>query len=83
MDFIEPLPRTKTKKKYFFVLTDYTTRLPEARAVSAPSSRAALDMMLDICCLFRITKQILTDRESHFVNSFENSSQEVGNSTYI
>ena len=69
MDFVGPLPRTKQGKKYILVLMDYGTRQPEAKAVSAPTSRAAADMVLDICCRFGVPKEIFTDRGSHFVNS--------------
>ena len=48
---------------------DYGTRWPEAKAVSAPTSRTAADIVLDICCHFGVPKEILTDRGSHFVNS--------------
>ena len=46
---------------------DYATRGSEAKAVSAPTSRAAADMVLDTC--FGVPNEVLTDRESHFVNS--------------
>ena len=69
IDFVGPLPRTKQGKKYILVLMDYATRWPEAKAVSAPTSRTAADMILDICCRFGVPKEILTDRGSHFVNS--------------
>ena len=48
---------------------DYATRWLEAKAVSAPTSRAAADMVLDTCCCFGVPNEILTDRGSHFVNS--------------
>ena len=69
IDFVGPLPRTKQGKKYILVLMDYTTRWPEAKAVLAPTSRTAADMILDICCRFGVPKEILTDRGSHLVNS--------------
>ena len=69
IDFAGPLPRTKQGKKYILVLMDYATRWPEAKAVSAPTSRTAADMILDMCCCFGVPKEILTDRGSHFVNS--------------
>ena len=48
---------------------DYATRRPEARAVSAPTSRIAADMVLDTCCCFGVPNEILTNRGYHFVNS--------------
>ena len=68
MDFVGPLPRTKQGKRYIIVLMDYATRWPEAKAVSAPTSRAAVDVILDICNRFGVPKEILTDTGSHFVN---------------
>ena len=69
MDFVGPFPRTKQGKRYIIVLMDYATRWPEAKAVSAPTSRAAVDVILDICNRFAVPKEILTDRGSHFVNA--------------
>ena len=69
MDFVGPLPRTKQGKRYIIVLMDYATRWPEAKAVSAPTSRAAVDVILDIYNRFGVPKEILTNRGSHFVNA--------------
>ena len=68
MDIVGPLPRTKQEKKYILILMDHATRWPEAKAVAAPTSRAAGDMVLDTCC-FGVPNEILTVRGSHFVNS--------------
>ena len=72
MDFVGPLSTTKQGKIYILVLMDYGTRWPEAKTVSAPTSRAAADMVLDICCCFGVPNEIVTDRWSHFVNSLLN-----------
>ena len=60
------MPRTKQEKKLILVLMDYGTRWPEAKAELASNSRAAADMVLDICCHFGVPKENLTDRGSHF-----------------
>ena len=55
MDFVGPLPRTNNYKgKNILVLMDYGTRWPEARAVSVPTSIAAADIVLDVCCHFGV-----------------------------
>ena len=49
----------QNKGKNILVLMDYGTRWTEAKAVSAPTSRAAADMVLDICCRFGVQRKSL------------------------
>ena len=62
-------PRSSSGKRYIFTLVDYTTRYPEAIALSNISTETVADAMLDIFSRVGIPEEIASDRGSQFTAS--------------
>ena len=69
LDYVGPLPETKSGNKYLIVAIEYLTGWPIAKAVkSANASTTAKFIYHDIVCQFGVPKIIMTDRGTHFNN---------------
>src|SRR3954453_22101162 len=74
MDIVEPLLMTNRGNKYIVVATEYLTKWPEARALQNAKASSVLSFFYeDIICRHGCSKEILTDREMHFVNEMLDS----------
>src|SRR5579862_2265881 len=74
MDIVGPLPKTPRGNLYIVVATEYLTKWPEARAIpDAKASSVVSFFYEDIICRHGCLKEILTDRDTHFVNEMLNS----------
>ena len=69
IDFVGPLPRTKSRNKYIITAIDYLTKWPEAKAVpEATAEQTATFIYEEIICRHGCPTKILSDRGSHFKN---------------
>ena len=74
MDIVGPLPKTIRGNMYIVVATEYLTKWPEAQAI--PNAKASLVILFfyeDIICRHGCPKEVLTDRDMHFVNKMLDS----------
>ena len=73
IDFVGPLPRTRYRKRYIIVVTDYMTKWPEAKAVKEAIAKVTVEFIYkEIICRHGTPKIILTDRGTHFNNQLVN-----------
>ena len=69
IDFVGPLPKTKSGNKYIITAMDYLTKWPEAKAVpEATAEQTAIFIYEEIICRHGCPTKILSDRGSHFKN---------------
>jgi len=69
IDIVGPLPITKQGNKYIIVATDYFTKWPEAEAISEATGKHIAKFIYQvIICRHGCSKQILSDRGTHFRN---------------
>lgn len=69
IDFVGPLPRSSSGKKYIIVAMDYLTKWPEAKAVREATAEATVQFLYeDIICRHGCPQKILSDRGTHFNN---------------
>ena len=67
MDVIGPLPQTSTGKQFVLVITDYTTRYPEAYAMSSVTAPAVTEKMIDMFSRYGVPREILSDQGPNFM----------------
>jgi hypothetical protein len=69
IDYVGPLPLTKTGNKYIIVAMDYLTKWPEAKPTKEATAETTVQFIYeDIICRHGCPGKILTDRGSHFNN---------------
>jgi hypothetical protein len=69
IDFIGPLPVTKSGNKYIITAMDYLTKWPEARPVKEATADQAVSFIYeDIICRYGCPAKILSDQGTHFKN---------------
>ena len=69
IDFVGPLPCSKSGNKYIIVAIDYLTKWPEARAFpTATAENTATFIYENIICQHECPTRMLSDRGSHFKN---------------
>ena len=70
LDYIGPIkPASSTRKNYIFVATDYFTKWAEAKAlVKYTKYDAAKFLIENIITRFGAPTELVSDRESHFMN---------------
>ena len=69
VDLIGPIePRSNAGKRYILTLVDYTTRYPEAIALSNIDTVCVAEAMIEIFSRVGIPKEIVTDRGSQFTS---------------
>jgi hypothetical protein len=74
MDIVGPLPMTTKGNKYIVVAIDYLTKWPEARAIPNQKASSVVSFFYeDIICRHGCPKELLTDRDTHFVNDMLNT----------
>ena len=68
MEFVGPLPKTKSGNRYLIVATEALTRWPEAKAVKDATARTAAAFLWDLIMDYGAPETIPTDRVLHFLN---------------
>ena len=69
LDFVGPLPLTKSGNKYILVATEYLTRWPEAKAVPRATAQEVATFLHEyIISRHGVSRKILTDQGTHFSN---------------
>ena len=69
MDVIGLLPKTAMGKQYVLVVSDYTTRYPEAYALRRFTAPAVAEKLLELFSRHGIPEEILTDQGSNFTST--------------
>ena len=69
IDYVGPLPETKSKKRYLIVAVEYLTGWPVVKAVKNANARTTAKFIYkNIICQYGIPKILMTDRGTHFNN---------------
>jgi hypothetical protein len=69
IDFVGPLPSTKSRKRYIIVAMDYFTKWPEAKAVTRDTAEETAKFLYeDIICRHGCPQKVISDRGTHFKN---------------
>jgi hypothetical protein len=77
IDFVGPLPSTKSRKRYIIVAMDYFTKWPEAKATTRDTAEEAAKFIYeDIICRHGCPQNIISDRGTHFKNKLIESLME-------
>ncbi|CAF4129789.1 unnamed protein product [Rotaria sordida] len=74
MDYVGPVPQSKSGNKYFLVLTDLFSKFVITKAVSDnTSSTAAKFLLYDVFMIYGLPHEIITDNGRHFTSSLYES----------
>ncbi|CAF4589923.1 unnamed protein product, partial [Rotaria sp. Silwood2] len=70
MDYVGPVPQSKSGKKYFIVLTDLFSKFVVTKAVyDNTSTTAARFLLYDVFMIYGVPSEIITDNGHHFTSS--------------
>ncbi|CAF4366583.1 unnamed protein product, partial [Adineta steineri] len=71
MDYVGPVPQSKSGNKYFLVLTDLFSKFVITKAVGDNTSTTAAKFLLyDVFMIYGVPLEIITDNGQHFCSSF-------------
>lgn len=74
MDYVGPVPQSKTGNKYFIVLTDLFSKFVITKAVNDNTSTTAAHFLLyDVFMIYGVPLEIITDNGRHFTSSLYES----------
>ncbi|CAF3385296.1 unnamed protein product [Rotaria socialis] len=74
MDYVGPVPQSKSGNKYFLVLTDLFSKFVITKAVSDNTSTTAAQFLLyDVFMTYGVPFEIITDNGKHFSSSLYES----------
>ncbi|CAF4868213.1 unnamed protein product, partial [Rotaria sp. Silwood2] len=74
MDYVGPVPQSKSGKKYFIVLTDLFSKFVVTKAVyDNTSTTAARFLLYDVFMIYGVPSEIITDNGRHFTSSLYKS----------
>ncbi|CAF4504816.1 unnamed protein product, partial [Rotaria sp. Silwood2] len=74
MDYVGPVPESKSGNKYFLVLTDLFSKFVVTKAVSNNTSiTAARFLLYDVFMTYGVPLEIITDNGCHFTSSLYES----------
>ncbi|CAF3711733.1 unnamed protein product [Rotaria socialis] len=84
MDYVGPVPQSKSGKKYFIVLTDLFSKFVVTKAVYDNTSTTAAQFLLyDVFMLYGTPLEIITDNGRHFTSSLYKSLLQLTNCCHI
>lgn len=70
MDYVGPVPSSKSGNKYFLVLTDLFSKFVITKAVADNTSTTAAQFLLyDVFMIYGVPLEIITDNGTHFCSS--------------
>ncbi|CAF4565668.1 unnamed protein product, partial [Rotaria sp. Silwood2] len=74
MDYVGPVPQSKSGNKYFLVLTDLFSKFVITKAVpNNTSTTAAKFLLFDVFMIYGVPVEIITDNGQHFSSSLYES----------
>ncbi|CAF3599838.1 unnamed protein product [Rotaria socialis] len=74
MDYVGPVPQSKSGNKYFLVLTDLFSKFVVTKAVPDNTSTTAAKFLLyDVFMIYGVPFEIITDNGQHFCSSLYES----------
>ncbi|CAF4137437.1 unnamed protein product [Adineta steineri] len=74
MDYVGPVPQSKSGNKYFLVLTDLFSKFVITKAVGDNTSTTAAKFLLyDVFMIYGVPLEIITDNGQHFCSSLYES----------
>ena len=74
MDYVGPVPVSKSGNKYFLILTDLFSKFVVTKAVSDNTSTTAAKFLLyDVFMTYGVPREIITDNGRHFTSSLYGS----------
>ena len=68
MDFVGPLPRSSSGKRYILVICDYATRYPEAIALRTIDTPMVAEELVKFFARMGVPEEILTDQGTNFTS---------------
>ena len=68
MDIVGPLPRSKSGNRDVLVISDYTTRYPEAIPLSSIDTEHIAEELIKVFARVGVPREILTDQGSKFAS---------------
>ena len=68
MDIVGPLPKSRSGKKYVWVISDYVTRYPEAVALISTDAEHIAEELVTVFSQVGVPRKILTDQGSNFTS---------------
>ncbi|CAF2060248.1 unnamed protein product, partial [Rotaria magnacalcarata] len=84
MDYVGPVPQSKSGKKYFIVLTDLFSKFVVTKAVYDNTSTTAAQFLLyDVFMLYGTPLEIITNNGRHFTSSLYKSLLQLTNCCHI
>jgi hypothetical protein len=70
MDYVGPVPRSRSGKQYFIVLTDMFSKFVVTKAVPDNTATTAAKFLLyDVFMIYGVPKELITDNGTHFTSS--------------
>ena len=68
MDTIGPLPKTAAGKQFVLVISDYTTRYPEAYVMTTITATSVAEKLMDLFSRHGVPREILTNQGTNFMS---------------
>ncbi|CAF2961342.1 unnamed protein product [Rotaria sp. Silwood2] len=84
MDYVGPVPQSKSGKKYIIVLTDLFSKFVVTKAVyDNTSTTAARFLLYDVFMIYGVPLEIITDNGRHFTSSLYKSLLKLADCCHI